>query len=72
MGRDRVDEEEIALSPSYRQGSMRGNGGDLQQIQKVLLGCSTPEGLGYVPVDEKRLEAIHRLLGKAGWGENMT
>ena len=50
MGRDRIDEE-IALSEG---GSKHGNGGALQQIQKVLLGCLTLEGLGYVPVDEKR------------------
>ena len=50
MGKVGIDEEEIALSGG---GSRWGNGGALQQVQKVLLGCSAPEGLGYVPVDEK-------------------
>ncbi len=55
VGRDRVEEEEIALSPGVGQGGVGGNGGALQKIQEVLFGCAAPEGLGYVPVNEKGL-----------------
>jgi hypothetical protein len=55
MGRNRIDEEEVALLQSVGQGRMWVNEGALQQIQKVLLSCSTLEGLGYVTVNEKAL-----------------
>jgi len=55
VGRGRVEEEEIALSPGVGQGGVGGNGGALQKIQEVLFGCAAPEGLGYVPVNEKGL-----------------
>lgn len=74
VGRDGVEEEEMALPTLVGQGGVWGNGGALQKIEKVLFGCTAPEGLGYVPVNEKCLNAIHRLLSKClrgDWGKNV-
>ena len=55
MGRDGVEEEEITLPRWVGQGSVWGNRGGLQEIQKVLFGRTAPDSLGYVPVNEKAL-----------------
>jgi hypothetical protein len=55
VGRDSVEEEEIALPPGVGQDGLWGNGVALQKIQKVLFGCTAPEGLGYGPVHEEGL-----------------
>ena len=48
MGRDRMDEDEIALPLSVGRSRMRGNGGALQLVEKKLLCCSAriSKGLG--------------------------
>jgi len=62
VGRDGLEQEEIALSPGVGQDGVWRDGGALQKIQEVLFGCTAPDGLGYVPVNEKGLNASHRLL----------
>ncbi len=55
MGKDGIEGQEITLPPGAGQGGVRGKRGALQKIQKVLFSCTAPEGLGYVPANEKGL-----------------
>jgi hypothetical protein len=55
VGRDGVEEEEVAFPCWVGRGCVGGNRGTFQEIQKVVFGCAAPEGLGYVSVNEKCL-----------------
>ena len=55
MGRGGLEEEEIALLAGVGQGGVCGDGGAFEKFQKVLFCCTTPDGLGYVTIDEKGL-----------------
>ena len=55
MGRDRLEEEKDAFPPWVGQDGLWGNGGALQKVLEVLFGCTTPDGLGNIPIDEKCL-----------------
>jgi hypothetical protein len=52
VGRDRVEEEEIALPRREERGCVWGDRGALEEIQTVLFGRTALEGLRYVPVNE--------------------